>query len=228
MNSLNLQTGYFLDVPLEWLPKPATPKPDASKKSCDELSDEENEPKPSSQNVDDKIKGKSTMSLAKRKAYERMMTTLQREEETLNRERERLRSASVEDEQKRKEDERARQIAAIEDREMRIKERAERKAEREGAALKQRRLAEARAREFKEEQERIMQREIDSKTKKSYMIVGDKRPDGKVRSLTGRVDDLLKPKGFLYYGDFASIGKEKTEELRDKWSVLHLATASDH
>ena len=154
MNSLNWQTGHHVELGLEWLPKMPTPsieekintKRDKRDNVEEDDDDEQNEP-----TDENKIKGKSTMSRAKQKAYDRMLATLQREEEALRREQERLKNAAEDEIKNRREAERQRQLKIIEDRERAVRDRAQRKLEREGAALKKRRDAEALEKAFKEE-----------------------------------------------------------------------------
>mmetsp|Transcript_52230 Transcript_52230/g.66979 ORF Transcript_52230/g.66979 Transcript_52230/m.66979 type:complete len:264 (+) Transcript_52230:53-844(+) len=202
MNSQNWQTGHQTQVPTDWLPK--TPivkvKEDQSVK-VEEKKDE----------GEKKIKGKSTMSLAKQKAYERMLADLERQEDVMRKEKERLQNISDDDLKARKEAERLRRIAIVEERDRRIRERAERKKERDGAALRKRREQDAKVKAYKDEQQRLALLEIETKTRHSYDLKGNMRPDGRLQNMK------IKEKGFMYYGDFASIGKEKTDELKKKW-----------
>lgn len=135
-----------------------------------------------------------------------------------------------EDEERRLELERARALAAIDaggktskkkpkedvwaKRRQREEARKKRKAEKLAAAAAARRNAEA----VKKERERLRLekylQEIDAKTKRSFKVTGDVRPDGRVR------DSERKELPFLYFGDFRSVGKERAEELARRWAPV--------
>jgi hypothetical protein len=151
------------------------------------------------------------MSLAKQKAYERMLADLERQEEAMRREKDRLQNISDEDMKARKEEERLKRLAVIEERERRVRERSERKRERDGAILKKRREQDARMKAYKEEQERLVRLDIETKTKHTFELKGNTRPDGRIQNMK------VKEKGFMYYGESAAVGKEKTDELKKKW-----------
>ena len=96
------------------------------------------------------------MSLAKQKAYERMLADLERQEEAMRREKERLDNITDEEMKAKKEAERLKRLAVIEERERRVRERAQRKLDRDGAVLKKRREQDAKMKAYKEEQERLV------------------------------------------------------------------------
>ena len=151
------------------------------------------------------------MSGAKQKAFERMLADIAREEEVMARAREKALTASAEEAQQKKEAEVLKRQQILEDRERRAREKEERKLAREGAALAKRRAAEARMAKYKADKEAALLREIESKTKHSYEVKGDLRPDGRINRRK------IKEKAYMYFGDFAEVGQEKTDELKKKW-----------
>jgi len=206
MNSLNWQTGHRVSVPKEWLPKPYVPKPLTPVEASVET-DEGGEPVGEVRRRGPKKKKPS----AKQRAYERMLLDLQRQEEAMEREKERMLRQSEMDAAARKEAERLARLAVIEERERRQKERELAKLERQGAALKKRRDADDRVKKYKTDKEAAMALEIETKTKHRFEVRGNLRPDGRVRNKT------VKPLNYMYYGDFAAVGKEKDDELKQKW-----------
>lgn len=148
---------------------------------------------------------------AKQKAYERMLLDLQRQEEAMEREKERILKQSETDAAARREAERLSRIAVLEERERKQREREAAKLERQGAALKKRRDADARVVAYKAERVAAMALEIETKTKQRFEVRGNLRPDGRIRNQT------VKSLNYMYFGDFASVGKEKDDELKKKW-----------
>lgn len=207
MNSLNWQTGHHVSIPEEWLPeptprKPPTPPPVAAVEEED--SDEDIE------DPNRKTGGKK-LKTAKQKQFERMLADIDREDKAMERERERMLNASADEAKARKEADRLKREAIMAERERRVREREERRLAREGLALQKRRDADARIAAFKEEERQRVLREMETKTKHSYNVKGKLRPDGRLASMK------VKEKSYMYFGDFADVGRDKTEELKKKW-----------
>ena len=218
MNSFNLQSNHRVAVPASWLPKPATPKPPTPppQPKQEEPADEE----PDDGDGDGtggghgKVKGKSTMSRSKQKAFERMLAEIERQEEHDKHMREKEMNASAEAARAKKEAEAAKRLKVIEDRERRATQAQERRLAKEGAALSKRRVQDQRMAAYREAKEKAVMDALAAKTRHHFTVKGNSRPDG--RLARAKVKEL----NYMYFGDYASHGEEKTLELKKKWGAF--------
>lgn len=215
MNSLNLQSGHRVAVPASWLPKPPPPKPPTPPpKPVDEPAGDEPGAEKDASGGHGKPKGKSTMSRAKQKAFERMLADIERQEEHDKVMREKEMNAGVEAANAKKDAEQRKRLKVIEDREQRALHANERRLAKEGAALAKRRAQDQRTAAYHKAKDDAVLAELAAKTRHHFTVKGNVRPDGRLARAA------VKELNYMYFGDYAARGQAKTVELQQKWGAF--------
>jgi hypothetical protein len=216
MNSFNLQSGHRVAVPESWLPKPPPPKPPTPppKPVEEPVADESGDDEKNASGGHGKPRGKSTMSRAKQKAFERMLSDIERQEEHDKVMREKEMNAGVEAAKAKKEAETRKRLKVLQDRERRAVQANERRLAKEGAALAKRRAQDQRMAAYHKAKDDAVLAELATKTRHHFTVKGNGRPDG--RLARAKVKEL----NYMYFGNYAEHGAAKTLELKQKWGAF--------